>query len=262
MTKGKMRHDEFVNTCIADPKNFEGVLKKEVLQTFKNESARNKRNQDKRVASLVCTRDLMGRLLVLACRRELDLKYVFSFPLTPVPLSLCSGDGLMVKTQKSALFDLLEKQVPRHSSPTSVDACIIDGNFLLHTLPPHLPGTYGGLAAGILQHATFHSPKRVDIVFDAYPSPSIKDSERARRGLDEKEEKTFIITGPEQQRPRNISDSMKSRSFKEILPKFLASEWESPQFAGIIRERHVFISYLGACFHFFVDGSKVIRGSQ
>ena len=258
-TRGKSRHDEFTTTCFADPQKFEGVIKKEPLKTFKNETVRNKRSQNKRVASLICTRDLMGRLLILASNRDLDLKYVFSFPLTPVPLSMCSGDGLMVKTKKSALLDLLEKKVPRHTSPRSVDAYVVDGNYLMHTLPPHLPGTYGGLAAGILQQVTSLSTKRVDLVFDAYPIPSIKESERARRGLDEKEERVFIITGPEQHRPRNISDSMKSRSFKSELPKFLASEWESPRYAHLIGERNVFISYLGACYHFFVHDGEVVR---
>lgn len=129
----------------------------------------------------------------------------------------------------------------------------------MHSLPPHLPDTYGGLASGILQQATSLCSKRVDLVFDAYPIPSIKESERARRGLDEKEEMVFIITGPEQHRPRNINDSMKSRSFKSELPKFLASEWESPQYAHLIGEKNVFISYLGACYQFFVHDGKVVR---
>ena len=56
------------------------------------------------------------------------------------------------------------------SSPGTVDAYVIDGQFLIHTLRPNIPRNYGGLAACILM------------------------SERARKGLEEKE---YITTGPE-----------------------------------------------------------------
>ena len=65
------------------------------------------------------------------------------------------------------------------SSPGTVDAYVIDGQFLLHTLRPSIPGNYGGLAACILM------------------------SERARKGLEEKE---YIITGPEQHLPKRNAD--------------------------------------------------------
>ena len=120
-------------------------------------------------------------------------------------------------TKNSTLFRLLESKVPK-STPDIIDACIIDGNFLLHALPPHLPSIYRGLAPALSQ-------KRIDIVFDAYSHPSILESDRARRGLEEKE---YIITGPEQHRPSNLADSLKSRSLKGQLPQFLAVEWESP----------------------------------
>ena len=77
----------------------------------------------------------MGRLVVLAMKKDLDLEHVMSYPLTTVPLSLCSTDGMMAKTDKSVLLKVLENKVQQHTSPQVVDACIIDGNFLLHTLP-------------------------------------------------------------------------------------------------------------------------------
>ena len=91
----------------------------------------------------------MGRLVILASKKELDLEYVFRYPLTSVPLSLCYSDGMMAKTEKRTLFSILEKKVPQ-SSPGPVDAYVIDGQFLLHTLRPNIPGNYGGLAACIL----------------------------------------------------------------------------------------------------------------
>ena len=47
--------------------------------------------------------------------------------------------------------------------PSTVDACVIDGNFLLHALPPNLPRTYGGLARSILIQAAALSQGRYSI---------------------------------------------------------------------------------------------------
>ena len=87
---------------------------------------------------------------MLASKKELGLEYVFRYPLTQVPLSLCCSDGMMAKTEKRSLFSLLKK-VPQ-SSPGTVDAYVIDGQFLLHTIRPNIPGNYDGLAACILMN--------------------------------------------------------------------------------------------------------------
>ena len=207
--RGQERHKEFVTSCTDDPTRFESPIKKEKLATFKDNGKAKKRTQDKRITSLVCTRDLMGRLVIIVCQRKLHLEHVISYPLTPVPLPLCSTDGTMMKTEKSNLLDILENKVPS-AMPSSIDACVIDGIFLLHLLPPHIPGTYGALPAGFLRQVVALSHLRVHLVFDAYPVPSIKDSERALRGLDHSEGREYTITGPEQLRPRNINDSLQS----------------------------------------------------
>ena len=178
--KGKLRYDQFIEDCLTDANNFEKSIKKENLETFKLECKSNKRHPDKKVAA--CSHaDLMGRLVMLASKKELDLEYVFRYPFTPVPLSLCCSDGMMAKTEKRTLFSLLEKKVPQ-SSPGTMDAYVIDGQFLLHTLHPNIPGIYGGLAACILM------------------------GERARKGLEEKE---YIITGPEQHLTKRNTDLLK-----------------------------------------------------
>ena len=67
--------------------------------------------RDQRIARLlrlVCTRDLTGRLVVLAVKKDLDLPFIFQYPLTPVPLSMGNPDETMAKTDKSNLLDLLE----------------------------------------------------------------------------------------------------------------------------------------------------------
>ena len=145
------------------------------LLTFKQEGISNRRSTNRNIAELKCSRDLMGRFLILSTRRHLDPSDVFTFPLTPVPLSLCYCDGTMTKTEKTALFRHLESKVESSfPSSASVEAFVVDGSFLLRVLPPNLPATYGRLAATIFIQPTALSSKRVDIIFDTYDMPSIK----------------------------------------------------------------------------------------
>lgn len=116
----------------------------------------------------------------------------------------------MVKTNKSSLLELLESKAAP-AVPGPIDAYVVDGIYLLHLFPQHIPATYGALATGILRQVISFTNLRVHLVFDSYPMPSIKDSERALRGLGVTEEREYTITGPEQRRPRDIEESLKSR---------------------------------------------------
>ena len=57
-------------------------------------------------------RHLMARMLVVAQNRSMDLHHVLSYELGPVPCSIATVDGGLVKTTKSSLLSLLEKDVP------------------------------------------------------------------------------------------------------------------------------------------------------
>ncbi len=143
--------------CLDNPTRFEEPIKRVKLLTFKQEGISNRRSTNRNIAELKCSRDLMGRFLILATRRHLDLSHVFTFPSTPVPLSLCYCDGTMAKTEKTALFRHLESKVEiSFPSSASNDACVVDGSFLLRVLPPNLPATYGRLPlAGSPQQYSF-----------------------------------------------------------------------------------------------------------
>ena len=232
---GKERHKTFVRVCLDNPTRFEEPIKRVKLLTFKQECISNRRSTNRKIAELKCSRDLMGRLPVLATRIHLDISHVFTFHLTPVPLSLCYCDGTKAKTEKTALFRHLESKV-ECSFPSSayVDACVVDGSFLLRVLPPNVPARYGKLAATILIQATALSSKRVDIVFDTYEEPSIKGMERERRGI-----RAMGTTRPQQTRPADFNEALKSPTFKRELPTFLLNEWKE-------QGRHTHTSYTNA----------------
>ena len=113
----------------------------------------------------------------------------------------------------------------------------------------------GRLAATILIQTTALSSKRVDIIFDTYEMPSIKRMERERRSTCDR---NYNIIGPQQTRPVDFNEALKSPSFKTELPTFLLNEWKEQVYAHIIHERHVYVGHLGECLHFFV-GDGVVR---
>ena len=173
------------------------------------------------------------------------------YPLTPVPLSMCNPDEAMVKTDKSSLLNLLEtKQEKTNSIPRQIGCYVIDGQYLLHTLPPNLPASYGGLARSILIQALSMSKMRVHIAFDDYSEPSLKGAERLRRGTTEEEKRSYVITGPAQRRLKDLSKALQSRAFKRELPSFLAREWEDASYSSLIGTCEVFLDVpSGDCYH-------------
>ena len=82
---------------------------------------------------------LDGRTVV-GVTNKLDLEVVFSFPLTPVPLSLAEVNGSINKTDKSKLMHKLEDKI-ESTSPDAVDACAVDAMFLIRSMT-NLPTTW------------------------------------------------------------------------------------------------------------------------
>ena len=79
------------------------------------------------------------------CREiELDLKRVFAYPLTYVPLTFAHSDGLKISTDISTLFSKLKVRIITDAL-RNVDVCIVDGIFLVQS-HVDLPSTFGGEA--------------------------------------------------------------------------------------------------------------------
>ena len=150
---GEERHKNFVRECLDNPTRFVEPIKRVKLLTFKQDGISNRRSTNRNIVELKCSRDLMGRFLIFAPKRHLDLSHVFPLPLTPVPLSLCYCDGTMAKTEKTALFRHLESKVESSfPSSASVDACVVDGSFLLRV---YFLRIYPQRTAGSPQQSSF-----------------------------------------------------------------------------------------------------------
>ncbi len=131
--------------------------------------------KDKRIIEARCTRDIFGRLLFCTVTHKLDLGMVLTYPLTPVPFSLCHITEDMNKTSKSVVMDKIEAMGATNDEPEKTDVYIINTMFFLRAL--NLSSIYGGMAATILKQACV-AEKVVDLVPDIYPDdPSTKDFE-------------------------------------------------------------------------------------
>lgn len=71
-------------------------------------------------------RDLFGLLLAVSLEQQIDIEKVLSYPLTPVPLSLCHLDGTISKTDKSALLKSIEHEEPNSVLPGQQDIVLIN----------------------------------------------------------------------------------------------------------------------------------------
>ena len=137
---GKNRHEKFVVDCLNNAERFEKPISKHVLRTFASECMSNRKaGYNTKEGQLKCTNALLGRIAFAAATNNIDLEHIFSFPLTPIPLTMCNSDGTMTHTDKSKLFKILEETIADHSSPKVVGTHIIDGNFQLHNMSPDQP---------------------------------------------------------------------------------------------------------------------------
>ena len=95
-------------------------------------------------------RELFGRLLIAANARQVNLKDVLCYELSPIPFSLGHSDGSLRKTTKSALASLIEDQVKVSTRLTNCQGAtiqLIDGMALVQVLKSAGNATFRELSA-------------------------------------------------------------------------------------------------------------------
>lgn len=63
-----------------------------------------------KIIELRMQRNLFGRMLGISLSHKVNVEKVLTYPLTPVPTSMCHADGTMYKTDKSQLIKIFEKK--------------------------------------------------------------------------------------------------------------------------------------------------------
>ena len=90
---------DVINSCIKEPGRFEQRMTKQNILNFANEGKQYKiRGSNNSLMTVQIVQDLFGSILLLSLQRKIDMVEVLSYPLTPIPLSLCHTVGTMQKT--------------------------------------------------------------------------------------------------------------------------------------------------------------------
>lgn len=144
---------------------------------------------DKIVTVTISPEVVFRRALTLSGTRPgVSMTEVLKHPITSVPSSLFHEDGSMRKTNKSILAHKLEEKVTSKAQLLSyqrdMSVYIRDASSELHKLQVKDCKTFNQAAARYyqaLEKGFIHSNTIID-VFDQYPTNSIKEAERQRRG--------------------------------------------------------------------------------
>lgn len=124
-----------------DHYNFSKPIKRNILQNFiESTIICNKTMRDGRIKMIKRERNIFIKVWNVACNHNIELKTILSYPLTPVPLSLCNKDGNMNKTNRAVLLKNLGTNV-NSSSSFIIDSALIDGGTLFHMMGD-IPQTY------------------------------------------------------------------------------------------------------------------------
>ena len=164
--------------------------------------------------------DIFGKISLVQQSRDIDLKEVFSYPLGPVPWSVATSTGQMVKTSNSALMQALEKGMTHINQ---VDAPF-DGMALVQKLKC-IGMTFNEFANNLLRLAITNSSRaaRIDTVFDVYRDDSIKNAERGHRSVGTIQFKQIVGAAPMKQWGSFLSDG---KNKKELIC-FLVCRWKT-----------------------------------
>lgn len=249
--KGQELRDKFLSECAQDDRRFESVIKQNKIINFTTCNKKQKVTINHKMQEVRMQRDLFGRMLGISMEGATDIEKLFSFPMTPIPTSFCHLDGVICKTEKSAMMKILRND---SALPNHIDVVIVDGFYLIHSMKD-VPQSFGNISKKILQILTSYNSSCVHIVFDRYWSPSIKDYERLLRGGSNRYE--YVISGPDQARTHDFAKELRNDKFKEALVLFLISHWQSNDVAAFIGNKIIILNYIHCYTYSVVDGNVV-----
>ena len=186
-------------------KQFYDKLSKLALRNFATMSKPRKRSVKGHTFTLRYTRDLFHKMTIIAMSRGLDIDNILQYPRGPMPYSLATESGGLVKTSKSALMHELEKLVEPEEAPNmaSSQVIILDAMALIQSLKLAKNATFADWAEMILKIIIKHGSQssnttHIHWMCDTYPVISIKNVERSTRMMSAEGSFATTITSPEQ----------------------------------------------------------------
>ena len=181
---GKKAMDNITNERLSEngSVDFFVSVKKLNLKTFKHIMKVIKVSVKDRIIPLKVHRDLFGQIALIMQRRNINLRYVFCYPLGLLPWALSGPVGELRKANKVALLHSLEKDATPLASPLRNHAAIIDGMAVVQKCKPN-GKAFEQMASDMLELflSTTKQAERIDIVFYVFRKSSIKNAEKLCR---------------------------------------------------------------------------------
>lgn len=131
---GERQFSEFSkNNLFSDNPDIFTKLERNSIETFSGRRKQVQSGQKGKEKSIKVNRNFFAKLLVIAKNREVNLKEVLSYSLGSFPLSLATPNGGLVKTAKSKLLEILEREADNpevdirsfHNNALIVDAMAV-----------------------------------------------------------------------------------------------------------------------------------------
>ena len=223
-------------------------IKKNKLKTFVDTFKPTKTSSTSDTVLLRASLEMVNCLLIVGQIRNVNLRELLSYSMTPVPLSLGTENGTLCKTDKSRLMHhLQEDKFLVNDMPPGL-ALIIDGMAFIQQMQ-NIPSTFGQLAKKILvdimRLANKNGCSRIDFVCDCYPEVSIKNCDRVRR-TSSSGSQVIQIAKWEQKTPRQYKKFLASGENKEHLIQFLFQHWCSTS-ADLLENFSIYFGHRGHC---------------
>ena len=207
-------------------------------------------------------RNLLGRMLIIAQARDLDLREVFTYPLGPVPEVFANFDESMTKTNKAVIAHHLETPIPEAVVDLRLEGktvIIVDAMAMIQ-VQSKLPPTFGEFAYSILCQlvaiASKYGASRIDFITDRYKDVSIKTAERTRRAAIG----TYAeirITRPAMKMPRQFKKFLASGKNKESLIHFLFESWKEYK-SQCLKDVVLYITHAEKCYKLESVNEKMV----
>ncbi|KAG1683376.1 hypothetical protein GQR58_010026 [Nymphon striatum] len=254
-TKGKHAKDSFITERLKKDKDFFEPIKRLKLKTFADMSKKvTVKTSSNREIEYRQQGNVAFQLLVLSQNQteKLDMKELLRYPLMPVPSSIGTPDGFLLKTDKSKAFSHLTKGITDAVPPPGhATLNIEDGNATFYCMTD-VPTSFKQIGEKLLDMSTGGKSK---VVFstDMYKDDSIKSMERRSRGCGEKR----IIQSENTRRPENWKEFLSNDDNKQQLIALLLKIWSSPECSRKLQKKEVIAICEGKAYLLTSDGKTV-----
>ena len=230
---------DFINERLKQNTDFFAPIRRQRLKTFTDMSktavvktSNNKTLQYKQQGNVAF------QLLVRSQTQleKLDLRELLRYPLMPVPSSIGTPDGFLLKTNKAKGFEYLTMETAdADQPPDEMTLNIEDGNAVVYFMKD-VPRTFKQITETIFDIST---SKKTNVVFstDMYKEKSVKSLERSIRGSGGK----YIVQGENTRRPVNWKEFLSNDENKQQLIHLRLRVWSSRSFSSKLEQEVILI---------------------